>query len=276
MNWCSFVLIFCVQYGIIHQTFASLTSSATTFEENILKRLSENEILIEKLSTRVAYLENRDKVQQREIQSLTKQLELRKPWSSSLEQTVAHVLASTHTDDTDGDSGEVSNEKQATGTYAPISVPRKQNRILRDVNETPVAFFATVGDHHIDHAAANQPVVFDNAITNVGNAYNTNLGTFTAPVPGIYVFSTTLFSVHDVSFHAGFVKNGKVLTSMYITGQESHFDTSSQTIVLQLQTGDDVHVQNNDANHSIHGYGHSLLSGFLLQQDYSNQPGLGK
>ncbi|KAH3721009.1 heavy metal-binding protein HIP-like [Dreissena polymorpha] len=56
-----------------------------------------------------------------------------------------------------------------------------------------VAFFATVSDD-IGHLHDRQRILFDNVLTNTGDAYNEHNGTFVAPVAGLYVFSTTLMS----------------------------------------------------------------------------------
>lgn len=94
------------------------------------------------------------------------------------------------------------------------------NRIRRAEGEFPVAFTATISDHYIEHAGDHQVIVFDNVVTNVGNAYNSHVGIFVAPVNGIYVFSVTLFSPASVSFHANIVKNGQILTWLYLSGFE--------------------------------------------------------
>lgn len=142
-------------------------------------------------------------------------------------------------------------------------------RVRRADIDLPIAFFATLSKH-IEHAGINQPIVFDNIITNIGNAYNGHMGSFVAPVSGVYVFSTTLFSYPRMSFHASFVKNGQILTNVYIAGSESVYDTSAQTIVLHLQQGDNVCILNTDSDRSIYGYSYSIFSGFLLKEFYSN------
>ena len=60
-------------------------------------------------------------------------------------------------------------------------------------NEHRVAFFASVTPHDVAHLGALQPIVFDNAVLNIGNAYRPASGIFTAPYYGVYVFTTTIF-----------------------------------------------------------------------------------
>jgi hypothetical protein len=119
-------------------------------------------------------------------------------------------------------------------------------------------------DKHMEHAGIHQNIIFDTVVTNVGNGYHTHVGTFIAPVSGTYVFSATLLSFYHLNAHAQFVKNGQVVTTMYVSGYEAVWDTTSQTIVLQLQKGDDLTVQNSDTDKSFYGASHSIFSGFLL------------
>jgi hypothetical protein len=53
-------------------------------------------------------------------------------------------------------------------------------------------------------------------------------------------------------------------------------DTTSQTIVLQLQKGDDVPIQNKDPDKGFYGINHSIFSGFLLYEELSFQAFVGK
>lgn len=126
-------------------------------------------------------------------------------------------------------------------------------------------------ENHLEHGGVHQNVVFDVIVTNLGNAYNNHVGVFVAPVAGTYVFSTTLVSRHFAAAHAQFVVNGSDITNMYVSGGSSGTgdDTTSQTIVLQLQKGDDVSVQNLDPDKGFYGVSHSTFSGFLLQEDFS-------
>jgi hypothetical protein len=149
------------------------------------------------------------------------------------------------------------------------------NRIRRAENETPVAFFARM-DKHLEHAGIHQNIIFETAVTNVGNGYHSHVGTFIAPVSGTYVFSATLLSFYHVSGHVQFVKNGQAVTNMYVSGSEAGYDTTSQTIVLQLQKGDDVTVQNLDSDKSFLGIGYGTFTGFLLFEDFSSPSVVGK
>jgi hypothetical protein len=149
------------------------------------------------------------------------------------------------------------------------------NRIRRAENETPVAFFAKM-DKNLEHAGIHQNIVFETVVTNVGNGYHSHVGTFIAPVSGTYAFSATLLSFYHVNAHVAFVKNGQLITTMFVSGGEAGYDTTSQTIVLQLQKGDDVVVQNKELDKSFYGTGQGTFSGFLLFEDFSSPSVVGK
>ncbi|XP_045176620.2 cerebellin-1-like [Mercenaria mercenaria] len=151
----------------------------------------------------------------------------------------------------------------------------ERNRFRRAENENPVAFFAAI-TNHVTHAGVNQTYVFDHAITNLGNAYNNHNGNFVAPVDGTYVFSVTLMSLYHVNAHAKFFKNGQPVSTLYVSGAEAGYDTTSQTIVLQLHKGDDISVHNIDVDVSMAGAHYSTFSGFLLQENYSSSVVVGR
>ncbi|XP_060575872.1 uncharacterized protein LOC132733278 isoform X2 [Ruditapes philippinarum] len=148
--------------------------------------------------------------------------------------------------------------------------------LVRRENEVNVAFYATIGQHHIAHAGTNQTIVFDDVITNLGNAYSKFAGDFRAPVGGTYVFSVTLMAYAANSAHYRFVKNGITVGNIYVGGKEGPYATSAMTTVLDLQQGDDVSIQNIDSDKNLHGYAYSVFSGFLLQQHFVNQAVVGK
>lgn len=148
--------------------------------------------------------------------------------------------------------------------YYSFSVLTEQ-RNRRAYNWIPVAFDATIAEHHIEHIGMNQIVVFDLVIENIGNAYNRHTGTFVAPVDGIYVFSAALTSPSDKSFLTRFVKNGGGFSAMYASGFESGgSQTTSNTVVHQLRQDDVVCIVHEGVDKMILGYGLSTFSGFLL------------
>ncbi|XP_052785210.1 complement C1q tumor necrosis factor-related protein 3-like [Mya arenaria] len=137
------------------------------------------------------------------------------------------------------------------------------NRMRREYMGSPVAFLATLANS-ITHAGALQPIAFDRVVTNVGGAYNVHLGSFVAPVSGIYVFSTTLLSYPGHTTHFRFVKNNQAVSHLYLKTSPGQYETVSQTVVLQLNKGDDVTIRNEDPDEALHGDNYSTFAGFLI------------
>jgi len=151
-----------------------------------------------------------------------------------------------------------------------------QQRIRQAMTERPVAFLATLS-MDLQHAGANQPVVFDRVVTNVGNAYNPHVGVFTAPVSGIYVFSVSLLNYpgHTTNYHLN--KNNDVISAIYLHAPDAgHHEATSQTVVLQLTKGDDVTLRNMSPDESLRGYNYCTFAGFLVWEDLSEPPVVGK
>ncbi|XP_060575884.1 uncharacterized protein LOC132733283 isoform X2 [Ruditapes philippinarum] len=149
-----------------------------------------------------------------------------------------------------------------------------EHRIKRAQNEVNIAFYAVIGDHHVQHAGINQNIVFDKVITNLGNAYNKYSGDFKAPVSGTYVFSATLMAYDSQTAHYRIMSNGTDVGNMYLHGTGGA--TTAMTVILQLNKGDDVFLQNIDSDKPLHGYAYSTFSGYLLQQDFSATEIVGK
>ncbi|XP_045206773.2 complement C1q-like protein 2 [Mercenaria mercenaria] len=151
-----------------------------------------------------------------------------------------------------------------------LSDESKVNRIRRSMNEAKIAFTAGL-THTFSHAGAHQNIVFDHVETNTGNGYNPHNGVFTAPVSGLYLFYTSVLADNNREVWCQVVVNGKNKGSAYARGTDGRHDQGSQAIIVQLQQGDDVAVQNVAADDAIYGSDgiYSTFSGFLLQQDYS-------
>lgn len=140
-------------------------------------------------------------------------------------------------------------------------------------NEMTVAFSAALSKT-MSLPGIHQNIVFDHVFTNIGNGYNAHHGVFLAPVSGTYVFFVTVYATHNHDVWCQFVVNSIHKSTVYAESLNSAEDTSSQTIILQLQQGDDVAIQLIKNTTEIYGSPnlYSTFSGFLLKQDTS-QPG---
>jgi hypothetical protein len=129
--------------------------------------------------------------------------------------------------------------------------------------ESKVAFFASVTPN-LEHLGQDQDIIFDNAVTNIGNGYLPHHGTFVAPVSGTYVFSVTLNHWGAADTWGHFVVNGSIIAKLHL-----HNGQSSQMVVVYLRQGEDVSVQNTATDRVINGDRYSTFSGFLLYEDFS-------
>ncbi|KAL4233912.1 hypothetical protein ACF0H5_008584 [Mactra antiquata] len=132
--------------------------------------------------------------------------------------------------------------------------------------ETPVAFSATINQAKVSHIGVHQNIVFSDVITNVGANYHNFHGIFTVPRPGLYLISTTLLSSDGVHFSAALVINGTEIVRLYEKGENSYHGSASQTIVVQLKTGDDVAVQSRYSDTEFWGDKFCSFTAVLLQE----------
>ncbi|KAH3721010.1 hypothetical protein DPMN_063922 [Dreissena polymorpha] len=129
-----------------------------------------------------------------------------------------------------------------------------------------VAFFATL-DHPASNLGVGQNLKFDNVITNIGSAYNPHFGGFIAPVSGVYVFMSTLlsFAGHEDNFELK--RNGATVCKMHVAGTGGgNNDSTSGSVVLYLDKGDVIAIQNINLGEGVLGNQYSYFSGFLLKQ----------
>ena len=118
-------------------------------------------------------------------------------------------------------------------------------------------------------------LVLNHAVTNVGNAYNTLSGIFTAPVPGLYHFQTTFLSYHTGNNqHANaaiYVDGTRMARGISDTRHGCNDQTTISTIV-HLTAGQQVYVKNDSgAAKDYRAYGvtdpFTTFSGLLLHGD---------
>uniref|UniRef100_A0A668A4M1 Cerebellin 18 n=1 Tax=Myripristis murdjan TaxID=586833 RepID=A0A668A4M1_9TELE len=92
------------------------------------------------------------------------------------------------------------------------------------------------------------PIPYSIISLNHGSGYNPALGIFTAPRPGLYSFSFSAYSRVRRSgdrmyYKVQLMRNGEVMASTWEDNREDVEDSSTQTVLLQLQRGGQVYVQ---------------------------------
>lgn len=111
-------------------------------------------------------------------------------------------------------------------------------------------------------ASTSSILIFNRVFTNIGNAYNSKTGYFTAPLKGVYHFSFMTFGYNSYISGAILVKNRKYQVSTWeFTGPDAS-DTTSNTVILELNARDTVNIILWEGG-KIHT---SVFSGFLVFQ----------
>jgi hypothetical protein len=130
-----------------------------------------------------------------------------------------------------------------------------------------VAFTVGISTPDLTHLGEHHTIVFDKPITNIGNAYSHTTGIFHAPLKGIYVFTLTLMVVARHKEYLEIVVDGNVLNDI-LADASSVDDVVSTTKqwVLDLNSGSEVWIRTTSYDNmgEIHGYMHTVFSGYLL------------
>lgn len=130
-----------------------------------------------------------------------------------------------------------------------------------------VAFFA-YSTSTIPASITHHILIFDNAVTNVGNAYHPHTGTFIAPRSGLYVFTWTI-RLYGASYHTTeLLVDNTVVNSIYLNPVSTIDGGVTGTVVVHVNQGDDVFVRtglrynNGDINSDSNG--RSSFAGWIL------------
>ncbi|XP_063068961.1 cerebellin-2-like [Engraulis encrasicolus] len=139
----------------------------------------------------------------------------------------------------------------------------------KEIRAAPkVAFSAALTNSgYIESGENNLNLVFSRVFTNVGQAYSSVSGFFTAPNKGVYYFR---FNVMDLlttrSMNIRMNKNGQHLVDLWERDTDGQPSDLSSGLTLQLEEGDVVNMVLT-AGHSLHDDGHHnycTFSGFLI------------
>lgn len=102
--------------------------------------------------------------------------------------------------------------------------------IAFSAQQQPIAFFAELSNDMVN-PSSGQTVVFDQILTNVGNAYNPSTGIFTAPLPGPTI-SMWSYPPH---------KTGTVLTTCTSFSSKTVGKSHTSFWTITLTTGSTPH-----------------------------------
>ncbi|KAK3096990.1 hypothetical protein FSP39_005459 [Pinctada imbricata] len=107
-----------------------------------------------------------------------------------------------------------------------------------------VAFSARTSKQ-LTSTAASIKVVFGHIVTNIGKAYNSATGIFTAPSDGVYVFAWTILTNPKKYFDSELVVNGipKLYNAANALNGGGSYESSGCTGVMELKTGDKVWIR---------------------------------
>ena len=130
-------------------------------------------------------------------------------------------------------------------------------------NTTHVAFYAVLNGN-IATAEANQVVIFDSVMTNVGNTFDQSTGKFTCPINGVYWFSYSANKLEDGSFfEINLMKDQEIVALAVSTNGNGH-QQISQSALLELNVGSQVWLAMDDNNDKVYGAKRSTFAGYLL------------
>ena len=118
--------------------------------------------------------------------------------------------------------------------------------------------------------AKNETIKFDQAVTRIGNAYDTNTGVFTCVQPGTYMFSMNIVSDQYNLIEAAIKQNNiSILNAVSDNHGGSAWNQGGGMAIVRLKTGDTVFVKivwlGNGMEGKVYGNGLSSFSGYLLR-----------
>ena len=146
----------------------------------------------------------------------------------------------------------------------------RKSRIATSAN---IAFSAYL-DHSLDHLTTGHIVKCNQALLNVGNAYNTITGLFTVPQSGAYLLTFTINSNsnNDSGYKPTYVKlvsnNRNILDAETVLYDKHREHMGGNTAIIQLTAGESVWLEvfgtTNGQLQSDGNYRYVSFSGVLL------------
>ncbi|KAM8746503.1 uncharacterized protein AB9X84_014729 [Acanthopagrus schlegelii] len=233
-----------------------LDSTRTEFDAKLKEVQNKNEAFSTKLNEQSAKVDEFKEESDRKLRSIDTQLKTQKTTVDTQKADIDSLKSST--------AGIKTRLGSAEGKLAEQNTLKKAlNRLTADAN-AKVAFSATIIEStHVftgPGSSHKKTLIFNRVLTNIGKAYNSKTGIFTAPQKGVYHFSFMTFGYSGYTSGAILVKNGHYQVSTWEFKGPDASDTTSNAVILELNVGDCVSISLWQGG-KVHS---SVFSGFLV------------
>ncbi|XP_069102894.1 uncharacterized protein [Argopecten irradians] len=151
---------------------------------------------------------------------------------------------------------------QVSRRSGKVSKFRTRKMSTRVATQEDVSFHANLGID-VPSPAPNRELVYGNVVTNNGDSYSNNTGTFTCKEPGTYVFSWNTVTVYNHFADAHLMKNGVIMAST-VSSSAYRRGSSTGVVVLHLDSRDEVWVKIGNRENGATIISWSMFSGFKL------------
>ncbi|CAG2243061.1 unnamed protein product [Mytilus edulis] len=113
--------------------------------------------------------------------------------------------------------------------------------------------------------STNEIIKFDIVFTNNLNGYNPNTGTFTAPIAGVYQFSSMVMKDRGKPLVVSLWHNNNRVTS--VSMKVSDYTPGTLIVILDLQKGDQISIKSY-YNYTVYSniMNYNTFSGYLIAQ----------
>ena len=135
----------------------------------------------------------------------------------------------------------------------------------RDYTPPSMSAFQVGRSSHIQLTSGSQIISFNTEFLNIGNDMSEHTGVFTCRIPGLYVFTYTMYAYSSGSYgmHVQLMVNNAVKSEIYMNPMSKYLMQTQSTIV-NLTASDDVWLVAH-ANTYIYGDAErNVFTGYLI------------